>query len=123
MAVDTLKAAAFDCRKCDKPSQKHRNCHGSYPKATNLLNHSIYTQCPKALWLGSKTERNLFALYIDCRESKTLPDPGSLLDQTAFTSELFNYLDGLMAEYRAKKAKEKEEEVARARKEAEARRK
>src|SRR5574338_140970 len=102
MAVDSKKASLFNCQTCDRASQRLRNCTGNGKPAVNILNNAVFERCPKSLWLESKDARDLFHLYIECRELKLLPDQGSVLDQTAFTVELFKYLDGLMSEHRRK---------------------
>lgn len=109
MSVDRAKALSFDCNKCDKASQRLRNCNGRGKDAVNLLNQSIYTQCPKALWLIDPSARELFHLYIECREMRAWPDTGGILDQTAFTIDLFKYLDGIISEHRIKKMSEQDE--------------
>lgn len=122
MSLDRPKAMTFDCSSCSAASQRLRNCADRFPKsdAMNILDgatgKTIYKQCPKGIWLEARSERDLLRLYIECRESKVWPDSGSVLDQTAFTVELFNYLDGLMADWRARKQAEQEEKAAALRK-------
>lgn len=119
--LDRKKALTFECSKCDRPSQRHRNCSGKNPPAINLVNFTIYERCPKAQWLEAGSERNLVALYIDCKESHALPDTGRLLDQTAFTVDLFSYCDSIVAEYRQRQQDKQSEDAAELRKQAEQR--
>lgn len=101
--LDHAKFKAFACESCDRPSQILRNCDGRGKDALNLLNGAVYKRCPKGLWLAARAERELVHLYIECREMKVWPDQGTMMDQTAFTVELFGFLDPLMSEWRHKK--------------------
>jgi hypothetical protein len=110
MSLDQ-RAASFNCSKCDYKLAALRNCTGSGKPAKNVVNSKVYPRCPKALWLEAGEARALVELYMDCRESKTLPSSGNLLQQTAFTKELFDFLDGVVGQWRADRAKKQEDEM------------
>jgi len=55
--------------------------------------------------MQSRQDEFLVDLYFDCRDSKIYPHPGSMVDQTAYTIELFKYLDDLSSEYISREAK------------------
>jgi hypothetical protein len=82
--------------------QALRNCNGRGRPARVELNHQIYQRCPRAIYLESVEARYLVSLYFDCRQTNTFPAPGGPLAQTAFTIELFEYLDSVVAETQAK---------------------
>ena len=62
--------------------------------------------------LESYEARYLVNLYIDCKEMNCYPYPGGPLEQTAFTVELFNFLDGVVAETRQRQADAERAEAA-----------
>lgn len=75
---------------------KLRNCDGSYPDpAKNFVNKTVFPSCPRYVAMTDHEARFLVELYLDCRESKTLPFPGSIVQQTAFSVEVFEFLDGM----------------------------
>lgn len=111
-SLDSKKARQFNCSTCDAKTAYHRNCDGTLNQnAKNQFNGHIYTSCPKGLILREKELHFLVELYMDCRESGMLPYPGSMMDQTNFTKDLFHFLDGIMGEYRLKKHQERMEEA------------
>lgn len=95
---------------------KLRNCDGSHPPAKNFVNGHIHEQCPRFVYFNDSEAKFLVELYLECRESKTLPAPGSLMDQTAFAVHLFDFLDRIMDEYRARAAKEQADAIKKAQK-------
>lgn len=52
--------------------------------------------------MESYTARYLFDIYNECRESKTLPAKGTILEQTYFTKEVFDFIDNIVATKRIK---------------------
>jgi hypothetical protein len=62
------------------------------------VNGQLYRRCPRATSLENFSARFLVNLYFDCRKRNCYPRPGGPLEQTAFTMDLFDYLDGLIAE-------------------------
>jgi hypothetical protein len=79
-----------------------RNCTGSGSPAKVFLNHQLYRRCPRAIFLENLEARYLVGLYFECRETRTYPAPGGPSEQTAFTMELFDFLDGIVGETRQK---------------------
>jgi len=55
--------------------------------------------------MDDRVSRFIVELYMDCRESRILPMPGSLMDQTSFTFDLFIFLDNVVAEWKAEQHK------------------
>jgi len=93
---------------------KLRNCDGSHPPAKNFVNNHIHEQCPRYFYAFHHEAKFLVEVYLECRESKTLPAPGSLMDQTSFTIDLFNFLDMIIDEHRARIQKEQAAEMKKA---------
>lgn len=50
--------------------------------------------------MDNNEARFIVELYLDCRESRVLPMPGSLMEQTSFTFDIFNFLDSSVAEWK-----------------------
>lgn len=109
--LDHQRSSTFNCSKCDYKLAALRNCSGTGTPAKNLVNGKVYKRCPKAQYLESGEARLLVELYMECRESKTLPAPGNLANQTAFAKELFDFLDGIVGQWRADTQKKHEEEM------------
>ncbi len=99
---------SFDCRICDAPLQTLRNCSGRGRPATIILANEIQPRCPRATYLESTEERYLVNAYMFCDRSHDYPAPGGYLAQASYTIELFDYLVGVIAEARARHAKEQE---------------
>lgn len=59
------------------------------------------------------TARYFLKLYFECRESKTYPFPGTMAVQTAFTTELFDYLDEQVNTQKLRQLKTQKAELAR----------
>lgn len=91
--------------------QKLRNCSGKGTPAKIPLNYRIYDRCPKAIYLENLPARYLVNLYFDCKDMGDWPAPGGYMAQTAFTIELFEYIDGIVSETRVKMQKERENEA------------
>lgn len=75
-----------------------RNCSGEGRPSKIILNNQLYARCPMATYLENPDARYYVNLYFDCRKLNTLPAEGGPLAQTAFVMELFDYLDGIVAE-------------------------
>lgn len=82
--------------------QALRNCSGTGKPARVELNGSLYSRCPRAIYLESIESRAVVRLYLECRKTNTYPSPGSALQQTAYAMDVFGYLDDVFAEQRAK---------------------
>jgi hypothetical protein len=82
--------------------QALRNCSGKGTPAKVELNHQLYRRCPRAIYLESVEARFLVGLYFDCRQMNMYPVPGGPMEQTAFTIELFEFLDSIVAETQRK---------------------
>lgn len=111
MVLDNEKARTYDCETCDIALQVNRNCSNIYSPTVIKLNDSIYRQCPRSLIFNCREERYLVDMYFDCKDKQTFPAPGSLVDQTAFTQDLFDFIDNIVNTYRNKKQKEHEQQV------------
>ncbi len=85
--------------------QTLRNCSGTGTPAKIELNHNFYNRCPKAIYLENVEARALVNMYFDCKNMNMYPYPGGPMTQTAFTIELFNFLDNVVAESRQKNEK------------------
>lgn len=91
-----------------------RNCSGTGTPAKLFLNGNFYTRCPRATFLENTAARHLVSLYFDCKQMNMYPGPGSPLEQTGFTIELFNYLDGVVHETRQRQEAEQAKAQAKA---------
>lgn len=111
MVLDNEKARTYDCENCDYALQVNRNCLDRYEPAIIKLNDNIYRQCPRSLIFNCREERFLVDMYFDCKDKQTFPAPGSLVDQTSFTQDLFDYIDGIVNTFRSKKQKEHEASI------------
>lgn len=111
MVLDNDKARTYNCSICDYNLQINRNCSNYYKETIIKLNDEIYRQCPRSLIFNKKEEKFLVDLYFECKENKTYPSPGSIADQTAFTKDLFDYIDEIVNIYRIKKDKEHQENL------------
>lgn len=111
MVLDSDKARTYDCPSCDYNLQYKRNCSNYYEETTIVLNDNIYKQCPRSILFNQREYRYLVDLYFDCKDNKRWPYPGSSINQTAFTQELFDFIDGIVNTYRSKKQKEQEAQL------------
>ena len=114
LALDWEKSATLKCETCDAGLQKLRNCNGKGGPAIIQLNKELYKQCPRALSFNKQESSYLVSLYFDCRENNILPMPGSFINQTSFCKELFDYLDIIVFDYRARKQKEESDRIDKA---------
>ena len=95
MALDE-KSRAYNCHECDINLQVKRNCNNQYDPAKIVLNNEFYEQCPKSLLLNQSEIKFLVNVYFECKELKRYPEPGTSLDQTGFTIELFSFIDEIV---------------------------
>lgn len=95
--------------------QKLRNCSGKGSPGKVELNSKFHPRCPRAVALESFDARYFVRLYFECRETNTYPFPGSITSQTAFCSELFDYLDGEVSNNRLRQYKQQKAEAAKSR--------
>ena len=96
------------CVVTKKNLQIKRNCCGYYEKANNMLNGNLYPSCPRSVIFNQRESRYLVDLYFECKENKCYPAPGTIYDQTAYTCDLFDFIDVIVNKYRAKKLAEQE---------------
>ena len=108
MVLENEKARTFNCTECDYNLQFKRNCNNKYEPTKIILNQNLYQQCPKSLIVNHREERYLVDLYFECRENKNYPIAGSIYDQTAFTVELFDFIDGIVNIYKNRKHQEQQ---------------
>lgn len=57
--------------------------------------------------------RYFVKLYFECRDTDLYPFPGPITAQTAFCSDLFDYLDGQVATARIRRMKQQKAEAER----------
>lgn len=88
--------------------QSLRNCSGNGSPAKLFLNNNFYSRCPRAIYLESNDARYLVSTYFDCKNMNTYPYPGGPSRQTAFTIELFNYLDSITADHQRRTQEEQQ---------------
>lgn len=60
-----------------------------------------------AIYLESFEARHLVGLYFECRKTNTYPSAGSWGQQTAYCTDLFDFLDNVRAVSEFKNAKER----------------
>lgn len=108
MVLDNNKANTFNCQECDYNLQFNRNCCNHYENTTIILNDKLYTQCPRSIIFNHREDRFLVDLYFECKENKCYPSPGTIMDQTAYVRDLFDFIDGIVNKYRAKKLAEQQ---------------
>jgi hypothetical protein len=108
MVLDNEKARTFDCQNCDYNLQFNRNCCNYYEPAKIILNDKLYPQCPRSITFNYREDRFLVDLYFECKENKCYPSPGTIIDQTAYVRDYFDFIDGIVNKYRAKKLQEQE---------------
>lgn len=111
MVLDSDKARTFDCITCDYNLQLKRNCSNHYTETKIVMNDRLYSQCPRSLLFNQKELRYLVDLYFECKENKCWPYPGTVLQQTAFTLELFDFIETIVNTYRNKKHKEQQAQI------------
>lgn len=108
MVLDNEKARTFNCQECDYQLQFKRNCGGKYEKSTIILNQEAYEQCPRSIITNQRELRYLVDMYFECRENKNYPIAGSIYNQTAFTVELFDFIDDIVNNYKNRKHQEQQ---------------
>lgn len=106
MVLDSDKARTFNCKECDYNLQLNRNCNNQYHPTNIILNQTLYNQCPRSITMNNKELRYLVDLYFECRDNKNYPIEGSIHNQTAFTVELFDFIDDIVNNYRNRKHQE-----------------
>ena len=111
MVLDHEKSRTYNCNTCDYNLQINRNCSNYYSKTNIKLNDNLYRQCPRSFIFNKREEKFLVDLYFECKDLKIYPAPGSIASQTAFTKELFDYIDELVNIYRVRKDKEHQAKI------------
>jgi len=111
MVLESIKARTFNCQECDYNLQIQRNCNNAYSPTKIILNQNLYAQCPKSIITDQRELRYLVDTYFECRENKNYPIPGSIYNQTAFTVELFDFLDDIVNNYRNRKHQEQQNQI------------
>lgn len=114
LVLDSKQNERYNCPGCDPNLQVQRNCGGKYgdkAKSIMIVNDRKYESCPRSQTLGKYEMGLIVSTYLDCRDSKKLPYGMSVLDQTAYCKEVFDFLDGMVQKYQAKKQKEHEREM------------
>lgn len=101
--LDHKQSRNIKCESCDLGLQKLRNCGGRFNRPALIkINDEIYRECPRSITLGKYEFRYIVELYLDCRENKTWPNPGTMRNQTAYCVDVFQYIDGIINEKRSK---------------------
>lgn len=111
MVLDNEHARTLDCSTCDYNLQYKRNCSGNYEPTVIKLNEKIYRQCPRSIIFNQRECRFLVDLYFECKDNKNWPYPGSVMNQTAFTVELFDFIESIVNTYRNRKQKEQDAQL------------
>lgn len=106
MVLDSEKARTYDCQNCDYNLQINRNCSNFYSPSKMVLNDHLYSQCPRSIIFNHREETFLVDLYFECKENKCYPQVGTIMDQTAYVKDLFDFIDGIVNKYRNKKHQE-----------------
>lgn len=108
LALDSKQSKALDCSDCDPNKQKLRNCANKFGKSQSpiLVNGQVYRQCPRSLVIDKWELGYLVSLYFDCKENKTNPFPGSLLEQTTFCKKVFEFMDDRVEVFRNRQDEE-----------------
>ena len=110
LSLDYKQANKLSCQNCDLGLQKLRNCGGRYKRPAIIkVNGDIYRECPRSLTFNRHYESLVVSLYYDCRENKIWPYGKSMMQQTAYCKDLFEYLDGVVSDF---KMREHDEQMA-----------
>ena len=67
-----------------------------------IVNGQKYDKCPRSLTFNLHIESYMASMYFECRENNRLPFGQSMLENTAYCKELFDFLDSIVNQYRAK---------------------
>ncbi|MCH9664412.1 MAG: hypothetical protein K0U41_01010 [Gammaproteobacteria bacterium] len=110
LVLDSDQARVLDCSRCDPDKMFIRNCNNAFGKSKSpiLVNGTVYRQCPRALVANDYEAGYLVSLYFKCKENNTYPYGISPTSMTAFCSNLFDFLDGMVGEFRRKQEKKME---------------
>lgn len=113
LTLDSKQSKALSCQTCDPAKMKIRNCNNAFGKSQSpiLVNGNVYRQCPRSFVAQDWELGYLVSLYFECRENKTTPLGGNLMDTTAFCKELFDQMDSIVADYRDREQKKMEEKM------------
>jgi len=104
-SLDSKQNQKFACSSCDFNLQSLRNCGGKFgvkKGSVMMVNGRRYFHCPRSLTFNLHIESYMASLYFDCRENHRLPFGQSMLDQTAYCKDLFDFLDSIVAKFRMK---------------------
>ena len=93
---------AFEIMNDFSQTKGHSFSYQCLQPAKIIVNGNLYRQCPRRLFNDDSDSVFLSQLYFECREANILPYPGSWSKQTAFTGELFLYLDDIVGKKRKK---------------------
>jgi len=113
LALDYKQSKALSCSHCDLTKMHLRNCQGKREKSNSpiLVNGTVYFQCPRSMVADAWELGYIVSLYFDCKENKTYPFGNSLMQTTAFCSELFTILDRIVNDYKIREQKKQEDEM------------
>ena len=113
LALDYEQSRKLMCNHCDVGLQKLRNCGNRFgqSKSPIKVNQTIYRVCPRSLTFNKNAEQYVVSLYFDCRENKSWPFNGSLIEQTAYCKEIFDLLDSVVGDYREAQNKKMEKDM------------
>lgn len=112
LTLDYKQSRALDCSSCDPQKMRIRNCKNQWDKSKSpiLVNGNVYRSCPRAVVADSWEVGYLVSLYYECRDAKTSPFGGTLMNTTSFCKEAFDLMDSITADYRERERKKQEEE-------------
>jgi hypothetical protein len=114
LSLDHKQAKALNCSQCDPAKMRLRNCNGAFGEKSQspiLVNGSVYRICPRSIVAQDWELGYLISLYFDCRENKTTPFGGGLLETTAFCKEVFDLMDSIVSEFRERENKKMQEQM------------
>lgn len=103
-----------DCDTCNDVQARLWGCEDE-PEQPLSLNGEWVKRCPRRLALDQPDElRQLLFLYRNYTRG-LLPNPGSVLDQSAYLMTLFEVLDGAIAQVEQERVKEAERKAQKGR--------
>ena len=116
LSLDSKQSEALDCQTCDPAKMRLRNCNGAFGEKSQspiLVNGNVYRSCPRAVVAQDWQLGYLTSLYFECRENKVMPFGGTLMNTTAFCKDVFDQMDSIVSDYRARENKKMEDKMKR----------
>jgi len=76
-----------------------------------IVNGTLYKTCPRSLCFDKTQEEYIAGLYFDCSDKKSWPYGISMVDQTSFLSDIFNFIEEIVNTYRRKQDEKMEQDL------------